>query len=459
MRPRALALFRVKDKEEGGVGLAVAERPRKEEEVFWRLVAQTGLMEGFGDVEEGGGGRGASAMNGNGVGDFTDAGGGAPEMPEDAEGILQAHAEADYEETGDTSGSSDTDMDTEPSDGQEAHAHTVTPANNELEPEEPEEPEEESLAAQFEFNASSSSSTSHPHPSTSISTSHTSPGASHPSSPHIPTPEESRRLARIKVYNLRYLNPQRLWGPFMHLRDEGALMFGGEGALEGRTHVWVEGGEEGEGVSEDDGEGDDRDEGEEEGEGGAGGSGSGSGGGGQGGHTHSLQLIELAEIDEDDVEDPDYVDASDMFEVHDSDEDPMEHSSTSSHSSHSSRSSNTHGHGADHGDTDARSGKRHSKKKQKKIVTAMDLKFDWNWLCAARQVVEGNLRDLLLKRHVRALRALVCLDGLRMGSAPGMDVERILRERERERRRMSDGRDSSEEDGKWDWAGVEGQWR
>lgn len=232
-------------------------------------------------------------------------------------------------------------------------------------------------------------------------------------------------------------------------------MFAGEDALEGRTHVWIESRDDDDG-DEDAGEDGTGDEGGgADGDKDEGGEGSGAGGvedgGGQDGHTHSLQLIELAEIDEDDVEDPDYVDAADMFELHDdeTEEEPMERDSEVS-SSTSSRNEDD-GHGADHGHTG--SGNQPSKKRN---LSVMDLKFDWNWLSAARQVVEGNLRDLLLKRHVRALRALVGLDGLRMGSAPGMDVERMLRERERE---MSQGTGSGEEDGNWDWAGVEGQWR
>ncbi|KZV61856.1 hypothetical protein PENSPDRAFT_693030 [Peniophora sp. CONT] len=51
------------------------------------------------------------------------------------------------------------------------------------------------------------------------------------------------------------------------------------------------------------------------------------------------------------------------------------------------------------------------------------LKFDWTWLSAARTVVQHNLRDLLATRHAHALRALVALEGLRVGAAPGFVVD------------------------------------
>ncbi|VDB94895.1 unnamed protein product [Peniophora sp. CBMAI 1063] len=50
---------------------------------------------------------------------------------------------------------------------------------------------------------------------------------------------------------------------------------------------------------------------------------------------------------------------------------------------------------------------------------AAQLHFDWTWLSAARTVVQHNLRDLLAPRHAHALRALVALEGLRVGAAPG----------------------------------------
>jgi hypothetical protein len=87
------------------------------------------------------------------------------------------------------------------------------------------------------------------------------------------------------------------------------------------------------------------------------------------------------------------------------------------------------------------------------------LRFDWAWIAAARQVVELNLRDLLMTRHRDVLRALISLEGLRPCSAPGFPL--TVPEWSAAEGEGSGGEDDRQyRDGEgWDWAGVEGQWR
>ncbi|KAI9439029.1 hypothetical protein H4582DRAFT_1813476 [Lactarius indigo] len=89
------------------------------------------------------------------------------------------------------------------------------------------------------------------------------------------------------------------------------------------------------------------------------------------------------------------------------------------------------------------------------------LRFDWAWIAAARQVIELNLRDLLMTRHRDVLRALLSFEGLRPCSAPGFpptapEWSAVAAEGE-----CSGGEVGKQyRDGEgWDWAGVEGQWR
>jgi hypothetical protein len=86
-------------------------------------------------------------------------------------------------------------------------------------------------------------------------------------------------------------------------------------------------------------------------------------------------------------------------------------------------------------------------------------RFDWAWIAAARQVIELNLRDLLMTRHRDVLRALISLESLRPCSAPGFPL--TVPEWS-----AGDGVGPGSEDDRqykdgegWDWAGVEGQWR
>ncbi|KAH9167222.1 hypothetical protein EDB89DRAFT_1856688 [Lactarius sanguifluus] len=85
------------------------------------------------------------------------------------------------------------------------------------------------------------------------------------------------------------------------------------------------------------------------------------------------------------------------------------------------------------------------------------LRFDWAWIAAARQVIELNLRDLLMTRHRDVLRALLSLEGLRPCSVPGFPLAAP------EWSPAAEGEGSGGiqyRDGEgWDWAGAEGQWR
>ena len=85
------------------------------------------------------------------------------------------------------------------------------------------------------------------------------------------------------------------------------------------------------------------------------------------------------------------------------------------------------------------------------------MRFDWAWIAAARQVIELNLRDLLMTRHRDVLRALISLESLRPCSVPGFP----LTAPEWSTEKGFGGEDDKQyKDGEgWDWAGVEGQWR
>ncbi len=92
-------------------------------------------------------------------------------------------------------------------------------------------------------------------------------------------------------------------------------------------------------------------------------------------------------------------------------------------------------------------------------VPGDQLRFDWAWIAAARQVIELNLRDLLVTRHRDVLRALLSLEGLRPCSAPGFPLAAPeWSAAEGEGSAGEDDRQYRDGEG-WDWAGVEGQWR
>ena len=84
------------------------------------------------------------------------------------------------------------------------------------------------------------------------------------------------------------------------------------------------------------------------------------------------------------------------------------------------------------------------------------MRFDWAWIAAARQVIELNLRDLLMTRHRDVLRALISLESLRPCSVPGFPL--TAPEWSAEGFCGDDDKQYKDDEG-WDWAGVEGQWR
>ncbi|KAH9019749.1 hypothetical protein EDB84DRAFT_1275644 [Lactarius hengduanensis] len=86
------------------------------------------------------------------------------------------------------------------------------------------------------------------------------------------------------------------------------------------------------------------------------------------------------------------------------------------------------------------------------------LRFDWAWIAAARQVIELNLRDLLMTRHRDVLRALLSLEGLRPCSVPGFPLAAPKWSPAAEGEGGEVGIQYRDGEG-WDWAGVEGQWR
>ncbi|KAH9961869.1 hypothetical protein BJV74DRAFT_954519 [Russula compacta] len=89
-------------------------------------------------------------------------------------------------------------------------------------------------------------------------------------------------------------------------------------------------------------------------------------------------------------------------------------------------------------------------------ISGDKLHFDWAWIGAARQVIELNLRDLLMGRHQAVLRSLLSLEGLRSCSAPGFPstAPEVVNEDDK-----GEGGLVFKDGEGWDWAGVEGQWR
>ncbi|KAK0469311.1 uncharacterized protein EV420DRAFT_1633727 [Desarmillaria tabescens] len=107
-----------------------------------------------------------------------------------------------------------------------------------------------------------------------------------------------------------------------------------------------------------------------------------------------------------------------------------------------------------------------------------ELKPDWSFLASARVLIEANVRDRAHVVHsdprdreafLEAMEALKNLDHLRMGGAPGFEWDkwRRLNGKAEEAEEMDltvddkgKGKEASDDevDG-WDWAGVTGEWR
>jgi hypothetical protein len=233
-----------------------------------------------------------------------------------------------------------------------------------------------------------------------------------------------RRMARVRVYNMAYLHPSRAFGPFLPLETPSIsssltaqkLSSGGVeeeeemGALESPpiTAPPVPP------IPD----------------------------------TNSY-LIRLAWVEGSDINDDEYRPSfGDEHDLEERDRD-MDGSSSSSSSSHE---------GGNNASTSSS-----ARRTRPSEIPSDQLRFDWAWISAARQVIELNLRDLLVGRHQGVLRALLSPEGLRSCSAPGFpaaappEVPAVAA--------AAGGDDGCErervfEDGQgWDWAGVEGQWR
>lgn len=242
-----------------------------------------------------------------------------------------------------------------------------------------------------------------------------------------------RRLARVRVYNMAYLHPSRAFGPFLPLETRSI-------SYSSTTQMLSSGGAE-----------------EEE----------------EMGALKSppitappvppipdtnSYLMRLAWIEGSDNNGDEYrpyfgVDGEDHdLEERDGDEDGSSSSSSSSHEGGNNASTSSPSQIAATTSSTAR-------RTRASEIPSDQLRFDWAWIAAARQVIELNLRDLLVSRHQGVLRALLSPEGLRSCSAPGFpaaappEVAAAGGEDVCERERMF-------EDGQgWDWAGVEGQWR
>jgi hypothetical protein len=243
-----------------------------------------------------------------------------------------------------------------------------------------------------------------------------------------------RRLARVRVYNMAYLHPSRAFGPFLPLDPCGISSSSATKKLDS----------------------DAADEEEEE----------------MSGlltpaitappvppipDTNSY-LIRLARIEGADTDDDEL---SCSLDDNGEDNDEERDGDVDDDASSSSSSSHEGGNNASPSSPSQPIATSSARKTRASKIPSDQLRFDWAWIAAARQVIELNLRDLLVGRHQGVLRALLSLEGLRSCSAPGFpaaappEVPAVVvgGEDEHEGGRVF-------EDGQgWDWAGVEGQWR
>jgi hypothetical protein len=245
-----------------------------------------------------------------------------------------------------------------------------------------------------------------------------------------------RRLARVRVYNMAYLHPSRAFGPFLPL--ETRCISSSPSTTQKPSH--------GSGAAEEDEE--------------------------MGAlesppitappvppipDTNSY-LIRLAWIEGSDIGDDGY-----QPSVGDEGED-NDHDERDGDVDGSSPSPSSYHEGGNNASTSpsspiAATASSSARRTRASETPSDQLRFDWAWIAAARQVIELNLRDLLVGRHQGVLRALLSLEGLRSCSAPGFpaaappEVPALAVGGD-------DGCERVFEDGRgWDWAGVEGQWR
>lgn len=244
-----------------------------------------------------------------------------------------------------------------------------------------------------------------------------------------------RRMARVRVYNMAYLHPSRAFGPFLPFETR---CISSSSTAQKLSSGWAE---------------------EEE----------------EMGALESppitappvppipdtnSYLIRLGWIEGSDINDdefrPSFGDDGEDHDLEERDGD-VDGSSSSSSSSHKGGNNASTSSPSPIAATTSSSAQR----TRASEIPSDQLRFDWAWIAAARQVIELNLRDLLVGRHQGVLRALLSPEGLRSCSAPGfpaaappeVPVVAVGGEDGCERERVfEDGRG-------WDWAGVEGQWR
>ena len=224
-----------------------------------------------------------------------------------------------------------------------------------------------------------------------------------------------RRMARIRVYNMAYLNPIHAFGPFlrldMHQRSSSTadqkLSSGAAGEDEGVDTL---------------------------------GSPSNASPPVPPIPDANFYLSALARADGSDIDDADFLP---IAEEDDGDSDDDDERDEDVNVSPSEARQGGNGPASE----SSKGGPRHAQE-----MSGEQLRFDWAWIAAARQVIELNLRDLLVGRHQGVLRALLSLEGLRGCSAPGFPASAPPEVIAKDEPVFKDGEG-------WDWAGVEGQWR
>lgn len=235
--------------------------------------------------------------------------------------------------------------------------------------------------------------------------------------------ERARRLARMRVYNLRYLTRERHWGPFLERdftpsarRPSQVVPENDDDLLQPLIelfrlqppHVVVQ-------------------------------------------HHHHHDSDE----EEDDDEDADYTPGH-------ADESTSEEDQTDTdHMSEDDRNVGDHNAPEDE-DEDMEEPVAQTRGPGESPPTSAQLRADWAYLAAVRVVVEANLRETF---GAQDLRGLLSLDGLRAGSAP-WDVSAYRAPlAEEQKGHPSSGspdtkgkaKDTGAVEG-WDWAGVTGVW-
>ncbi|KAI0781685.1 hypothetical protein BC629DRAFT_1289608 [Irpex lacteus] len=235
----------------------------------------------------------------------------------------------------------------------------------------------------------------------------------------------ARRFARMRVYNLRYLNQARHWGPYLlpdkldntASKADVSRMFLGPVLDFLRDHLethWLH--------QHDDDSDDEAD------------------------HDHSSS-------------DGEYVDANDEEDTSDDDSDynmteletdgAEDQSSTRNQDDGSEHDEGEQDPGEEYADEPDTQSHEEDGHVPARTPTPSELRADWTFLAAARIVIEENLRQFV---EPNDLAGLLSLELLRRHSAP-----KVLKAPEDFQR--SAGSPSQVVEGGWDWAGVTGSWR